>query len=83
MDRFGRKNKAFWTDAVEVILDSDFNVVTLKGREAVDADPVGNELPWYPKAASGNATCERKIGEMEGSVNLGTHFLEGDQTMQM
>lgn len=33
-----------------VILDSDFNVVTLKGREAVDADPVGNELPWYPKA---------------------------------
>ena len=39
-------------------MDSDFNVVTLKGREAVDADPVGNELPWYPKAASGNATCE-------------------------
>ena len=70
MDSFG--------DAVEVILDSDFNVVTLKGREAVDADPVGNELPWYPKAASGNATCELNIGgKWRGSVNLGTHFFGG------
>ena len=43
-------------------------MVTLKGREAVDADPVGNELPWYPKAASGNATCERKIGEKLGPI---------------
>ena len=68
-------------DRVEVILDSDFNVVTLKGREAVDADPVGNELPWYPKAASGNVNG--KSGKWRGSVNLGPIFLEGDQTMQM
>ncbi len=69
------RNKPFWTDAVEVILDSDFNVVTLKGREAVDNDPVGNELPWYPKAAPGDATCE--MGEMDGNggvIKFWNHF---------
>eukprot|EP00435_Cladocopium_sp_Y103_P073094 s242_g42.t1 len=35
-----------------VVLDADYNVVTLKGRDAVTADPTGAELPWYPKPVS-------------------------------
>lgn len=35
-----------------VVLDADYNVVTLKGRDAVTADPTGAELPWHPKPVS-------------------------------
>lgn len=35
-----------------VVLDADYNVVTLKGRDEVTADPTGAELPWHPKPVS-------------------------------
>jgi len=32
-----------------VIVDKDWSIITKEGREAVSADPEGNDFPWYPK----------------------------------
>eukprot|EP00619_Florenciella_sp_RCC1007_P002339 CAMPEP_0205935594 /NCGR_PEP_ID=MMETSP1325-20131115/39484_1 /ASSEMBLY_ACC=CAM_ASM_000708 /TAXON_ID=236786 /ORGANISM="Florenciella sp., Strain RCC1007" /LENGTH=118 /DNA_ID=CAMNT_0053305695 /DNA_START=86 /DNA_END=439 /DNA_ORIENTATION=+ len=32
-----------------VVLDEERNVITKAGRDAVHADPMGDEFPWYPK----------------------------------
>jgi len=43
--------------SAQVVLDADYNVVTLKGRDAVTADPTGAELPWHPKPVIWTACC--------------------------
>ena len=34
-----------------VVLDEDCNVITKSGRDAVQADPMGDEFPWVPKVS--------------------------------
>lgn len=41
-----------------VLLDEDRNVINKNARGSVDADPEGNEFPWYPKKVNDITDCE-------------------------